>query len=128
MNDPVLFGENGLQQIYQHFLYACTFVCSVFKQNQRFVFITDCAATKHNNLSFSQSFRTCCITEPINWFFTDFMVANKLKEIVANHKCLTLVMYKTITLHSWADPLWMNIFDLLIFVVLLIKFWYTYER
>lgn len=68
MNDPVLFGENGLQQIYQHFLYACTFVCSVFKQNQRFVFITDCAATKHNNLSFSQSFRKCCITEPINWF------------------------------------------------------------
>lgn len=65
MNDSVLFGESGLQQIYQQFFMH---VCSVFKQNQWFVFITDCAATKHNNLSFSQFIRKCCITVPINWF------------------------------------------------------------
>lgn len=66
MNDPVLFGESGLQQIYQHFLYACM-QCIQTEPTVCF-FITDCAATRHNNLSFSQSFRKCCITVPINWF------------------------------------------------------------
>lgn len=68
MNDPVLFGENGLQQIYQQF-FMHVHLYAVYSNRTNGLFLLQIVQLQSITICHSLIvIRKCCIAEPINWF------------------------------------------------------------